>query len=90
MSSDMSAERGPRIDFYANQLKRLRKQSGLTQLDLCIRAGLTPSTLSRLENGHQTPTLVTAEALAAALQVPLGVLLDGPVTPRPPRENGDR
>lgn len=85
MSSDMRAERGPRIDFYANQLKRLRKQSGLTQLDLCILAGVTPATLSRLENAHQAPTLVTAEALAAALQVPLSVLLDGPVIARPPR-----
>jgi transcriptional regulator with XRE-family HTH domain len=85
MAQTISPDRGPRVDLYADGLRQLRERSGLTQLDLAVRAGLTPATISRLENGHQSPTLVTAEALSEALGIHLAELLGAVVSARPLR-----
>jgi transcriptional regulator with XRE-family HTH domain len=77
-----SRERGPRIDFDVTALQDLRYQAQLSQLELAWRAGLTPSTISRLENGRQLPNLVTVEKLAAALCVPLQRLTGPTIEPR--------
>lgn len=81
-----SRERGPRVDFDVVALQALRHKQQLSQLELAWRAGLTPSTISRLERGHQLPNLVTVERLAAALCVPAEKLL-GPVIEARPRRN---
>jgi transcriptional regulator with XRE-family HTH domain len=85
MATTITPDRGPRVDLYAYGLRARRENAGLTQLDLAIRAGLTPATVSRLENAHQSPTLATAEALARALDIPLTELLGGPVDVAPAR-----
>jgi len=85
MATTISPDRGPRVDLYADGLRQLRETAGLTQLELAVRAGLTPATISRLENGHQSPTLVTAEALARALDIPLAGLLGAVIDARPNR-----
>lgn len=81
-----SRERGPRVDFDVVALCALRQKAQLSQLELAWRAGLTPSTISRLENGRQLPNLVTVERLAAALCVPPEKLL-GPAIEARPRRN---
>lgn len=85
MAQTVTPDRGPRVDMYAYGLRHLREAAGLTQLELAVRAGLTPATVSRLENAHQSPTLVTAEALSRALGISLGELLGGALEARPPR-----
>jgi len=77
-----SRERGPRVDFDVVTLIDLRQDAKLSQLELAWRAGLTPATISRLENGHQLPNLVTVEKLAAALCVPLEMLTGPDIEPR--------
>lgn len=62
-------DRGPRVDIFRNRVRDTRERRGLTQLELAVRAGITPSTLSRIENGHQLPNLVTVIALAKTLGV---------------------
>lgn len=62
-------ERGPRVDIFRNRVRDARERRGLTQLELAVRAGITPSTLSRIENGHQMPNLVTVFQLARTLGV---------------------
>lgn len=85
MAQTITPDRGPRVDMYAYGLRAQRESAGLTQLELAVRAGLTPATVSRLENGHQSPTLVTVEALARALGIPLSDLVGSVIEARPPR-----
>lgn len=72
----------------ADRIRGLREHKQLSQGDVERRTGLIRSYISRVENGHTVPSLDTLEKLAAALEVPLYVLLyDGnepPPIPKPP------
>jgi transcriptional regulator with XRE-family HTH domain len=57
-------------------LRTLRLEAGMTQEDLARAAQLHPAEVSRLERAERDPRLSTLVRLAAALQVPLGELLD--------------
>jgi transcriptional regulator with XRE-family HTH domain len=54
-----------------NRLCELRRAKGLTQDALGKRAGLTPIRISRVENGHVTPSLAVLERWAKALDLEL-------------------
>jgi transcriptional regulator with XRE-family HTH domain len=58
------------------RLRSLRQTLGLSLDDLAARAGLSPSTLSRIETGKRTISLDVLLPLARALQVDLDALLD--------------
>lgn len=47
----------------------------MTQLRLAVDAGITPTSLSRIENGHDTPNLKTAKKIADALGVKVDDLI---------------
>ena len=64
-------------------LEIARRERDLTQLDLATRAGVARETVSRIERG-EWPRLRTARAIAQALGVELGVILN-----RPSTSNGD-
>ena len=56
---------------YAELLRQLRAERGLTQEELASAAGISPRTISDLERGiNQTPRRATAELLANALRLP--------------------
>jgi transcriptional regulator with XRE-family HTH domain len=78
-------ERGPRVDINANAVRIFRTTHGWTQFDLAVAAGVQPSTVCRIETGAQSPTLVTAEKLARALQVKLEALIGRTPHLRPSR-----
>ncbi|WP_030541890.1 helix-turn-helix domain-containing protein [Streptomyces albus] len=73
---DVLAGVGPR-------LRALRRARGATLKDLATETGLTPSTLSRLENGRLRPTLEQLLPLARAHGVPLDDLVAAPPTGDP-------
>ena len=51
-------------------LRELRERAGLTQLQLAVKAGLTPSTVYKLEAGKsKRPGYTTIQRLADALGV---------------------
>jgi transcriptional regulator with XRE-family HTH domain len=58
------------------RLRSLRQTLGLSLDELAARAGLSPSTLSRIETGKRTISLDVLLPLARALQVDLDALLD--------------
>jgi transcriptional regulator with XRE-family HTH domain len=59
-----------------------RQEGGLTQQTLARRAGIPQPNLSAIERGRRTVSLSTIRALAAALGVRPGILVDGvPPTP---------
>jgi len=57
-----------------NRIKELRKQAGLTLKQLAEANGLTPGTLSKIENGLVKPSITTLEMLAHNLKVDIGYL----------------
>lgn len=62
------------VDWVSNQIKRLRKQAGLTQVQLAEKSGIPQSHISRLENGEHSPSFITLEKIASALNVPVSRL----------------
>lgn len=57
------------------RLRHHRRRLGLTLAELGGRVDAAPSQLSLIENGRREPRLSLLQALAAALEVPLGDLL---------------
>lgn len=58
-------------------IRRLREAADRSLADLAEAAGLSRTTLHGIEQGEANPTLSTLWALAAALEVPLGRLIEG-------------
>jgi len=56
------------------QVKRYRKQLGLTITEVCTRTGLSAGMMSKIENGNTSPSLATLRSLSAALNVPVTAL----------------
>ena len=63
-----------------------REELGLSRKELVQRTGLSYPYVSQIETDDRTPTLVTVEKLATALELPLDALLSEgqPVAPVPP------
>ncbi|MFB6455316.1 helix-turn-helix domain-containing protein [Chitinophaga sp. Hz27] len=57
------------IKSFGANLKRIRKEKEMTQVDVAFEAELEPSYMTRLENGKVDPSLSTICALASALDV---------------------
>ena len=58
-----------------HNIKSLRMKLMFTQAKLSEQANISLKHLGEIERGRGNPTLMTLEALAQALQVPLTVLL---------------
>lgn len=59
------------------QVKAHRLEMGLTIPELARNAGLSQGMLSKIENGHISPSLATLRALSRALNVPITALFRG-------------
>ncbi len=77
-TSDRSGERSPSsvVAAVAANLRRLREERGLSIGELARRAGVAKSTASQLEAGAGNPSIETLWALAVALEVPFGRLVE--------------
>ena len=64
------------VGTVATNIRRLRQQAGLTLAELAAEAGLGKSTLAQLESGRGNPSVETLWAIAAALRVPFGRLVE--------------
>ncbi|WP_282204045.1 helix-turn-helix domain-containing protein [Kitasatospora fiedleri] len=73
------------------RLKAARARDGRGLGEVCRATGLTPSTLSRMENGHRHPTLEVLLLLAREYRVPLDELAGtAPARPAPLRGADDK
>ncbi len=71
------------------RLQDARKGAGLTQQDLCQRAGLSYSTLAKIERGAiKSPSIFTIQSIAGALGTTLNELMGdlAPKTPEVPKK----
>jgi transcriptional regulator with XRE-family HTH domain len=64
------------VRAVAANVRALRLQAGLTLADLAAAAGLGKSTLAQLESGRANPSVETLWAIAAALEVPFGRIVE--------------
>src|SRR5438477_13070947 len=59
------------------RLQLARRRAGLTQQELCQKAGLSYSTLAKIERGAiRSPSVFTVAAIAEATGIPIEKLLD--------------
>jgi transcriptional regulator with XRE-family HTH domain len=63
-------------------LRHWRDQRGYSVRELAKRAGIGYVTVSRIENGHMSPTVMMLEKLAKALKIHITEFFPAP---RPPR-----
>ncbi len=64
----------------STNLVRLRKDKGLTQVDLADRAGVAQPTISRLESGDDSATLSALKLIANGLGVQISDLFSEPIS----------
>ena len=57
-----------------SQIRHHRRQLGMTVTELAAQAGVSPGMLSKIENGHTSPSLGTLQRLVGALNVPFTAL----------------
>jgi predicted ATPase/DNA-binding XRE family transcriptional regulator len=60
------------MSLFGDELRRLRRRSGLSQETLAARAGLSTEAVSLLERGRRTPRLTTMRLLADGMSLPEG------------------
>ena len=58
------------MSLFGDELRRLRRRSGLSQEILAARAGLSTEAVSLLERGRRTPRLTTMRLLAEGMSLP--------------------
>jgi transcriptional regulator with XRE-family HTH domain len=69
--------------IISERLKKFREFQNLSQGDIEERTGLLRCYVSRVENGHTTPSVETLEKFARALNVPIYQLFyDGEEIPK--------
>ncbi len=62
--------------MLAENIKRLRKEQNLSQDQLARKAGITYTTLAKIESGvNQNPTIKTLQGIATALNATLDELV---------------
>jgi transcriptional regulator with XRE-family HTH domain len=69
------------LTTVASNIRTLRAERGLSLAQLAGRAHLGKSTLSLLESGKGNPSVETLWAIATALGVPFGALIEQPHPP---------
>lgn len=67
--------------IFATNLRRIRKEQGISQEDLAKQAGLSRAYMSTLERGLKSTTLDTVECLAKALRIVPEDLVRSPKRP---------
>jgi DNA-binding XRE family transcriptional regulator len=61
----------------ARQAKQLRRESGLSIVEMADKVGISKAMLSKIENAQTSCSLSTLARLAAGLDVPVTALLRG-------------
>ena len=65
-----------KLKFLARRIRSLREERGFSLTELADKAGISKSTLSLIESGKANPTISTIWAIADALGVSFGSLID--------------
>lgn len=66
------------VEEIAARIHRFRTEEGLTLQELGDRAGVSPSTIHKIENGQTVPTISVLLKVANGLRRPAAELFEGP------------
>jgi ribosome-binding protein aMBF1 (putative translation factor) len=80
--AEFKAERAAYLEGFAENVRRLRKERGLSQTDLYSLADLHRTQVGRVEGAKVEPRLMTLAIIAHALGVTLDELIDGLPIPK--------
>ena len=64
-----------------NNIRKYRKQAGLTQVELSIQADLTDARITQIERGLGAPSMLKLFMIAEALKIPASKLLEQTIKP---------
>ena len=62
-----------------NYMKRIRETRGITQAEICIRTGIHPSTVNRIERGVIKGSRAHRKKIARALKIKESEIFPGAV-----------
>lgn len=62
---------------FAANLRAVREEQGMSQMDLGLRCNVHPTVIARIETAKREPRLTTITKLARGLGVPASRLLRG-------------
>ena len=65
-----------RLEHIGRQIRTVRKQQNLSQIDLAVMVGIDRAYLSEIENGHANVSVNILYAIADALNVSITKLFD--------------
>ena len=65
-----------RLEHIGRQIRTVRKQQNLSQIDLAVMVGIDRAYLSEIENGHANVSVNILYAIADALNVSSTKLFD--------------
>lgn len=74
----MTADSPSSAAIFAENVRRLRKEQGLTQRELAAKSDCDPGTVAGIERCLHAPSLTTADRIAAALGTATVMLLTRP------------
>ncbi len=69
-------------------VRRLRAARGISVRELAARVGVSPATISAIENGKTGISIQRLHQIATALAVPAASLVEDPPAPTQPRNAG--
>ncbi len=65
------------LEILGKRVRFLRKQKGLSILDLATEANINRNYLCDLEKGRRNPTVLILNQICGALNIPLSYLFEG-------------
>jgi transcriptional regulator with XRE-family HTH domain len=68
----------PELGRMCDRLRRARREQGLSQRDLAVQAGVSPSLISQVERGRASPSVATLYAIVTILDLSLDEVLFAP------------
>lgn len=72
----MNDDYGVISEKISKKLKLERNKRDLSQQELAMRAGLDKNTIWKIETGQVSPTIITLEKIAKALEIDFATLTD--------------
>ncbi|MEC7770401.1 MAG: helix-turn-helix transcriptional regulator [Bacteroidota bacterium] len=76
MLEDLTKEEEQFLTKFGEQIRRLRKEKGMTQADLVFEAKVHGNMIGRIERGERAANLLQLHKIAKALEVSVEELFD--------------